>query len=471
MRKIAGLFSFLFILFTTPCLAWWQGFNQGDLKIERTSIDFDEQSSDPVAPGTNHIKLYAKDDSGTTKLFIRNSAGDVTDLSADALSTFVANLNSDSFSDDQFYVADNSSGGTPRTMPNCPDSAGNHINYTQSTNEFSCGTTTGITGGWTYSTPNITLATSSDVVGIGGSPLGKLSVTGSTDITQLMITFDDVQTALGVIFQKSDGTDLYTWSNDGTYTQTGSATNAMSLGGGVPATYPITFGLSGSNDPVLTASDGAWKWAAASEDMTCTFSSNTLTCASSTGVTALAYTSIGVTGALSSTTSIAGLTEAAIASEVNTGTDAARAVTPDALAGSNLGTKIVQVTAFDYTTNTAVGDGAAYYIIPAEMTGMNLVTVRAEVITAGTTNATNVDIARCAAAASGNLCSGTVSDVLSTNITIDSGENSTTTAAAAAVIDTGNDDVTTGQAIRVDVDVVSTTPAKGLIVTMVFQLP
>jgi hypothetical protein len=39
------------------------------------------------------------------------------------------------------------------------------------------------------------------------------------------------------------------------------------------------------------------------------------------------------------------------------------------------------------------------------------------------------------------------------------------------VIDTSYDGVTTGQLIRVDVDAVSTTAAKGLIVTLTFRLP
>jgi hypothetical protein len=102
---------------------------------------------------------------------------------------------------------------------------------------------------------------------------------------------------------------------------------------------------------------------------------------------------------------------------------------------------------------------------------MNLVGVAGQVITAGTTNATNVDLARCAVTTSGNACSGTVDDVLSTNLTIDSGENSSADAAAAAVIDTTKDDVATGQLIRVDVDAVSTTAAKGLIITLTFRLP
>jgi len=135
------------------------------------------------------------------------------------------------------------------------------------------------------------------------------------------------------------------------------------------------------------------------------------------------------------------------------------------------GIKAVQVVPFDFTTDVAVGDGAFYFRVPSSLNNWILTGVSANVVTAGSTNATNVDLARCAATTSGNVCSGTVSDMLSTNLTIDSGENDSATAAAPAVIDTANDDVTTGQIIRVDVDAVSTTAPKGLIVNMEFTAP
>lgn len=185
--------------------------------------------------------------------------------------------------------------------------------------------------------------------------------------------------------------------------------------------------------------------------------------------TGLSLSAGSLTGATASDT-VVGVVELATIAETNTGTDAARALTPDGLAGSVFGEKNVQLIAFDFTTDTATGDGKFYFIVPASLNGMVLVTVRAEVVTAGTTNPTTIDLARCATAATGNLCSGTVVDMLSTNMTIDSGENSTDTA-AAAVIDTANDDVTTGQVIRVDVDAISTTAAKGLIITITFRLP
>lgn len=148
-------------------------------------------------------------------------------------------------------------------------------------------------------------------------------------------------------------------------------------------------------------------------------------------------------------------------SDVNTGTGTTQFVTPDALAGSNFGIRYVGVTCFDYTTDTATGDGKGYFHIPAGMNGMNLVSVHAEVITAGTTGTTDIQIHNVTQAA----------DMLTTKITIDSGETGSDTAATAAVIDTANDDVATNDLIRIDVDVVSTTAAQGLIVTLGFQLP
>jgi hypothetical protein len=61
--------------------------------------------------------------------------------------------------------------------------------------------------------------------------------------------------------------------------------------------------------------------------------------------------------------------------------------------------------------------------------------------------------------------------MLTTKLTIDSTETDTSTAAAAAVIDTANDDVATGDRIAIDIDAISTTAAKGLLVEMKFELP
>ncbi len=159
--------------------------------------------------------------------------------------------------------------------------------------------------------------------------------------------------------------------------------------------------------------------------------------------------------------SASGIAELAIASEVDTGTDTARAITPDALAGSNLGEKAVSVYVVAAGTATAVGDGKAYFNIPSSAAGMDLVEVHAHVITAGTTGTTDIQIH--------NLTSAV--DMLSTKLTVDSAETSSSTAATAAVINGANDDVIANELIRIDIDAISTTPAQGLVVTLVFRLP
>jgi len=160
--------------------------------------------------------------------------------------------------------------------------------------------------------------------------------------------------------------------------------------------------------------------------------------------------------------SASGKVELAIASEVTTGTDTTRAITPDSLAGSTIfGRKAIQITCFDYTANTTTGDGKGYFVVPEEMNGMNLVRVHARVITAGTTNTTDIQIA--------NVTDS--QDMLSTKITIDSTETGSDSAATAPVINATYDDVATNDLLRIDVDAISTTAAKGLIVTLEFQLP
>lgn len=151
-----------------------------------------------------------------------------------------------------------------------------------------------------------------------------------------------------------------------------------------------------------------------------------------------------------------GLTAASVA-QVDAGTSTTVAVTPDALAGSYAGTKVLSGVAFDYTTNTATGDGALYIPVPSSMNGMDLVRAQAYVITAGTTNATTVMVHNLTQAA----------DMLSGAISIASGG----TVGTIGTIDTDNDDVATDDMLRIDVDTVSTTPAQGLIVALEFRLP
>lgn len=160
-------------------------------------------------------------------------------------------------------------------------------------------------------------------------------------------------------------------------------------------------------------------------------------------------------------TTAAGIAELATTAEIDTGTDTGRTITPDALAGSYAGTKSVSIQVVEGSTDTATGDGQAYFTIPDCAGGMDLVSVHARVVTAGTTGTTDIQIHNVTQAA----------DMLSTKLTIDSGETGSDTAATAAVIDTANDDVATNDLIRIDIDAVSTTEAQGLIVTLEFRLP
>lgn len=134
----------------------------------------------------------------------------------------------------------------------------------------------------------------------------------------------------------------------------------------------------------------------------------------------------------------------------------------------------VQAVVFDFTTDIATGDGKFYFLAGAtgsKLVGKVLAAVQGQVVTAGTTGTTDVQLARCAQAATGNVCSGTVVDMLTTKLTIDSGENTSATAAIAAAINAANDDIAAGDVVRVDVDAISTTTAKGLLVTMIFRRP
>lgn len=160
----------------------------------------------------------------------------------------------------------------------------------------------------------------------------------------------------------------------------------------------------------------------------------------------------------------AGIAEGATAAETNTGTDTARYVHPDGLAASYAGTKAVSlpITAL-VSDDHATGDGQAWFVVPACLNGMNLVGVVATVATAGTTGTADFQLRR--------VRSGSAVDMLSTKITIDSTETSTTTAATPAVINASNDDVATGDIIYLDVDAVQTTKAKGGAVGLEFRLP
>jgi hypothetical protein len=74
----------------------------------------------------------------------------------------------------------------------------------------------GGTSPWQTTANVANLVTSTDTVTIGSaSALGKLAVDGDADEIQLLIQGNSTQTSDLVVFEQSDGTDLWTWTNGG----------------------------------------------------------------------------------------------------------------------------------------------------------------------------------------------------------------------------------------------------------------
>ena len=236
-----------------------------------------------------------------------------------------------------------------------------------------------------------------------------------------------------------------TASHAGTITWTG--TSILESG--------VAFGFGDASDATLTHT-----YANTGTDVTIAYSTAAMAVTGALIATNLSGTNTGDEAAASVT--VVGVSELATAAETTTGTDATRALTPDGYAGSDHGVRNAEVlVTVDYDTDTATGDGKAYFVIPTEWGGMNLVSAHAEVITAGTTTTLDVQIHNLTQAA----------DMLSTKLTIDSTENGSDTAAIPEVIDAANDDVAAFDVIRFDIDSIHTTPAKGLIVILGFQVP
>jgi hypothetical protein len=120
----------------------------------------------------------------------------------------------------------------------------------------------------------------------------------------------------------------------------------------------------------------------------------------------------------------------------------------------------VSIKVLEDGTALSTGDGKMYYTAPAVLNGYNLSAAHAAVYTVSSDGLPTVQLYNMRKTA----------DMLSTRITIDASEFSSYTAATAHVIDTDNDDIATGDRIRVDVDVAGT-GTKGLEVILTFTKP
>ena len=152
----------------------------------------------------------------------------------------------------------------------------------------------------------------------------------------------------------------------------------------------------------------------------------------------------------------------ALASEVTTGTDTTRAVTPDAFAGSTYGQVIVALPIGTPTTVLTVADWLAYFHVPPKMNGMDLDYVHVEVQGDPSGAIITIEVSK----------NGASTQMLSTNATIDIGEFGTDTAAAAPVIDGSNDNVATNDTVQVNCTGIGSGDAgTGAVVTLGFRLP
>lgn len=310
----------------------------------------------------------------------------------------------------------------------------------------------------------------------------------ATDSTGGSPAFNDITTGTNTIATMTVGTGAtMTTSGSGTIVATTSAALAANGSNCSAGSYPLGVDDVGAVESCTDASTEidsivATHTAIASAHHTATVETNSLetvttgiatteipigTAADTVVYAALSgdvtMTNAGVTTVITATTSAAGKAELATATETTTGTDTGRVVTPDGLSGSDYGKRVAFLVVLDDTTDTAVADGAGDFTfrIPAVLNGYNLVDIECGVYIAGTTNTTDIQIANVTQAA----------DMLSTKCTVDSTETDSSTAATAPVIDGANDDVATADQIRIDVDAVSTTAAKGLYVELTFQNP
>lgn len=154
---------------------------------------------------------------------------------------------------------------------------------------------------------------------------------------------------------------------------------------------------------------------------------------------------------------VAGPVELATDVETTAGNDATRAVTPDGLAGSTFGKRLVQVKIIDDGIDLTTFD-TLVFVVPPEFNGYKLIDADAYVKTASTSGALVFYIYK------------NGSNMLSTDITIDINELTSYTAATQPVINATYATVATGDLIIAKCAAVGT-GTKGAGVMLTFQLP
>ncbi len=134
-----------------------------------------------------------------------------------------------------------------------------------------------------------------------------------------------------------------------------------------------------------------------------------------------------------------------------------------ATGSAGAGLIIYQIKLFADGTSAVVGDGAFFFPVPSDINGLHLSAGSAGVSVVGAGGTMTLQVQNV-----GDETTPLALDMFSTPITIDAGKNTSYHSAVQPVVDTANDQVFTGQTLRVDVDSIPATDGDGLSIILSF---
>lgn len=174
----------------------------GQLTTDNLGIEFEDSDTNPTCAAGNYA-IYADLSEGKLKKCTNGSA---TDLDTGGSETNTLTTITTGIADDQLPVGTASDTVAYKTLPDCDDSGGNHLNYDTTTNAFSCGTAASGAGGWTDGGTNVYVTTTTDDVAIGATSPGS---------AKLLVKGDGTGTAINTQWQDSSGTPRMTILDNG----------------------------------------------------------------------------------------------------------------------------------------------------------------------------------------------------------------------------------------------------------------